>query len=220
MDEFVKQLAERLHIYDADIITTDETREWPKGKLDELVSQSILKEIQHSKGVVCDQCEENCFIEPDIRINPETGQASGVFVCTRNPDVGRIEVDLNRLRRWRINKKRLSQLGYSATKTKPERQISREQKRQNEKLQLHAALLKHHGFGSDNFDYTPATQKDLQELTHWNQPKVHRVMKVIFGDNPMNTYKQRCRTKTITGFLKKSDDGSYSVEAIYDSAEQ
>jgi len=98
VDEFLAKLAERLQVFGADIISADEVAKWPTGKLDELVEAGVLAEIQHSKGVVCGECEENCFIEPDIRTNPETGKASGIFVCTRNPDIGRTEVDLNRLR--------------------------------------------------------------------------------------------------------------------------
>jgi hypothetical protein len=112
VDEFLQQLAERLKVYDAEIITADETADWPTGKLDELVETGVLAEIQHSKGVVCNECEENCFIEPDIRTIPDTSEASGVFVCTRNPDIGRIKVDLDQLRQWRISTQKLSELGY------------------------------------------------------------------------------------------------------------
>lgn len=112
MDEFLKQLAERLQIPEADIISADETADWATGKLNELVEAGVLAEIQHSKGVVCSECEENCFIEPNIRTNPNTDEATGVFVCTRNPDIGRIEIDIDRQRRWRINKGKLKKLGY------------------------------------------------------------------------------------------------------------
>lgn len=106
MNEFLKQLADRLRTYDSEIITADETADWPEGKLAEFVSEGILSEIQPSTSVVCDQCEENCPIEPERRTIPKTGKAVGVFVCTR-PDMGRIEVDLNRLRQWQVNKKKL-----------------------------------------------------------------------------------------------------------------
>ena len=118
MDRFLEQLAKRLQVYDGDIIRADETKDWPEGKLDELIKTGVLTEIQHSKGVVCDECEENCFIEPDIRTNPDTGNATGVFICTRNPDIGRIEVDLNRLRQWKISGEKLEALGYTKRKTK------------------------------------------------------------------------------------------------------
>lgn len=112
MDDFLKQLAERLRIPDSEIVAGDEVKHWPDGKLDQLVAAGILTEIEHAKGVVCDRCEENCYIEPDIRTYPDGSKTIGVFVCTRNPDIGRFEVDLNRLRQWRINKRKLWQLVY------------------------------------------------------------------------------------------------------------
>jgi len=118
VDEFLAKLAERLQIPEADIISADEAADWPTGKLDQLVEAGVLAEIQHSKGVVCNECEENCFIEPNIRTNPNTGEATGIFVCTRNPDIGRIEVDLDRLRQWQINSEKLASLGYTEKKSK------------------------------------------------------------------------------------------------------
>lgn len=112
MNEFLRQLADRLRTYDSEIITADETADWPEGKLAELVSEGILSEIQPSTSVVCDQCEENCPVEPDIRTIPNTGRAVGVFVCKRDPDIGRIEINLDRLRRWQVNKKTLWKLVF------------------------------------------------------------------------------------------------------------
>jgi len=112
VDESLKQLAKRLRTYNSEILTADEVADWPEGKLDELLSSDILSEIEHASGVVCDQCEENCHIEPDIRTISETDRAVGVFFCTRKPDVGRIEVDLDRQRQWRINKEKLQEFGY------------------------------------------------------------------------------------------------------------
>jgi hypothetical protein len=108
VDKFLQQLADRLQILDAEIITADEVADWPDGKLDELIAAKILSPIENAKGVKCDQCEKNCFIEPNIRTNPDTGETIGVFVCP----VGRIEVDLNHLRQWRIDKKKLWKMIY------------------------------------------------------------------------------------------------------------
>ena len=71
VDDFLKQMAERLQIPNADIVSVDDTAYWPDGKLGELIKAGILTEIEHGKGVICDQCEENCYIEPDIRTNPD-----------------------------------------------------------------------------------------------------------------------------------------------------
>jgi predicted DNA-binding protein (UPF0251 family) len=137
VDEFLVKLAERLHVFGADIISADETADWPTGKLDELVKIGVLDEIEHSKEVVCRECEENCAVEPHIRTNSDTGKTIGVFVCPRNPDIGQIEVDLNRLRRWRINKDELEKLGLLRKKVRKRRKVSSElSKREIEAYQL------------------------------------------------------------------------------------
>lgn len=138
VDSFLEQLANRLQVYDADIVTGDEMRDWPDGKLNELVVAGILTEIEPANGIVCDECEENCYIEPDIRAIPDTGTTIGVFVCPQNPDIGRFEVDLSRLRQWRINKDKLETLGLLKKNVKKRmRKISSElTKRENEAYQL------------------------------------------------------------------------------------
>jgi hypothetical protein len=108
MDKFLAELAKRLEIPGSDTVSDDEIRSWPAGRLVELMKMGILMEIELAKEVVCNQCEKNCSIEPNIRTNPETGKFIGVIVC----DKGRIEIDLDRLRQWKINKRKLWQLVY------------------------------------------------------------------------------------------------------------
>lgn len=112
MGDFLQQLADRLKTADADVVSADEIADWPVGKIDELVKTGVLEEIQQAKGLVCCECEENCYIEPDVRTHPDTGKATGVYICTNNPDIGRIEIDLDRLKQWKINTQKLSELGY------------------------------------------------------------------------------------------------------------
>jgi len=87
-------------------------------------------------------------------------------------------------------------------------------------LTLQAALLEHHGFGKEELNYDPITQKKLQRTLSWSQSKASRVMKAIFGNKPMIAYKNKCRSKSISGFLKKADDGTTCVEAIHDPSEE
>lgn len=133
MDNFLAKLAERLQTPDADTVSADEIKNWPQSKLNELVTAGILTEIPHAKGVICNECEENCYIEPDIR-TPANSKAVGVFVCSR----GRIEVDLNRLKQWQINKDTLEKLGFLNKKVKRRRRkVSSElTKREREVYQL------------------------------------------------------------------------------------
>lgn len=220
MDEFLVQLAKRLSAPDLDIVTGDEVRSWPKGRLDELTHAGILQEIEIGKSVICDQCDECCSVEPQRRTDPRTDQVVGFHICMREECGGRIEIDLDRLRRWRINGRRLSQLGYLGSKRQAASMQKRRDKRTNELFLLRAALVQHHGFGGGKIHWEPATQKRLNELTHWSQPKIHRMMKAQFGDNPMQAYRQRCKEQTLRGFLLKEDDGGYSVEAYAPSDDE
>lgn len=112
MADLLAQLAARLDVPDGDIVTGDEVRNWPDGKLQELVAERILQEIEPGTTVVCDQCDERCSIEPQRRTDPRTGKVVGVHFCMLEEGGGRIEIDLNRLRRWKVDKKRLWHMVY------------------------------------------------------------------------------------------------------------
>jgi DNA-binding CsgD family transcriptional regulator len=122
--DLLAQLAARLSVPDGDIVIADEVRKWPDGKLQELVAERILQEIDPGTTVICDQCDERCSIEPQRRTDPRTGKVVGVHLCMREEGGGRIEIDLNRLRRWRINADRLKELGILKKKAKRARRKS------------------------------------------------------------------------------------------------
>jgi len=111
VDGFLAQLAKRLRIPDGEIVTGDEIRDWPDGKVQELVNEGILEQIEPGTTVVCDQCDEHCPIEPPRRTDPRTGKVVSVHNCMHETAGGRIEIDLDRLRRWRISESKLRELG-------------------------------------------------------------------------------------------------------------
>ena len=199
-------------------VSYDELVEWPDEQIEEAKQQGCLVQADDAEGIICRQCPKRCW--KDVEIRQKDGQSVGIFFCEDEDCAGLIKIELNRLQQWRINKKRLTRLGYGAKKNSANGRTNRKQRKQNEKLQIQAALLKHHAFDSDTINYEPATQKELQGLTLWNQTKVHRVMKSMFGENPTRIYKLRCKQETIIGFLKKCDDGSYNVEAVYNPTEE
>ena len=87
----------------ASIFTADEVTAWPKGVLKNLLSLHILRKASSAREVECRQCERNCPIRPEVRDDPRTGKATGVYFCKINEDVGRFTVDLSRLKRWEID---------------------------------------------------------------------------------------------------------------------
>jgi len=124
VDGLLAQLARRLRVPDGEIITADEVRDWPDGKLEELLDKGILEETELGTTVICDQCDERCSIEPQRRTNPKTGKTIGFHICPREEVGGRIEIDLNRLRWWRINESKLRELGLLRRKIKRVRRKS------------------------------------------------------------------------------------------------
>jgi len=217
--DLLAQLAARLGIPDGDIVTGDEVRNWPDGKLQELVAERILQEIEPGTTVVCDQCDERCSIEPQRRTDPRTGKMVGVHFCMREEGGGRIEIDLNRLQRWRINKRKLAQMGYREGKPRSPARQNRQVKRTTEKTQLISALLAHHEFSDDvspaELNMTPATQEELAKKLKWKQSKVSRVLSRCFPAKFWSLYKRACQSDALRGVLTKLDEDVTTIEPVH-----
>jgi len=217
--DLLAQLAAQLRVPDGDIVTGDEVRKWPVGKLQELVAEHILQEIDPGTTVVCDQCDERCSIEPQRRTDPRTGKMVGVHLCMREEGGGRIEIDLNRLRRWRINTRKLTQMGYREGKPGLPARQNRQVKRTTERTQLIAALLAHHGFSDDasaaELNMTPATQEGLASKLKWKQSKVSRVLTRCFPAEFWSLYKRACQSDALRGVLAKLDEDVTTIEPVH-----
>lgn len=218
MDELLCQFAKRCRLPESSIVTADEASNWPNGVLEELLSKTILKEVEPARTVICDQCPDNCTIQPDRRDDPATGKTIGVFVCYQEPEIGRMEIDLQRLRRWKIDAEKLKELGYIREKLGRKQSVqdspNKSRSKDGELAILLGMLMVHHKSDSDQPNWEPATQKELAGKLGWNQSKVSRVMARLFDSEPMKKYKQSCATKAISGFLKRHDDGTTDVEAV------
>lgn len=97
------RILKRADFLDGSTFSADEVARWPLGALDHLLAVGLIREIALANGVVCDQCEDACWIEPEIRERPDTGKRVGVYFCWDNEDVGRFEVSLDRFRRWEVH---------------------------------------------------------------------------------------------------------------------
>ena len=219
MTDLLAKLAARLSVPDGDIVTGDEVSNWTDGKLQELVAERILQEIDPGTTVVCDQCDERCSIEPQRRTDPRTGKVVGVHLCMREEGGGRIEIDLSRLRRWRINKRKLAQMGYRQGEPGSPGRQNRQVKRTTEKTQLIAALLAHHRFSDDvsaaELDMTPATQEGLAKKLKWEQSKVSRVLKRCFPAGFWSLYRRACQSDALRGVLTKLDEDVTTIEPVH-----
>ena len=96
-------LLKRADFPEGSTFTADEVARWPSEALQRLLAAGLVREIDLASGVVCDQCEDACWIEPEIREQPATGKRVGMYFCPRHEDVGRFEVSLERLRQWQVH---------------------------------------------------------------------------------------------------------------------
>ena len=219
MGDLLARLAQRLHIPDGDIVTGDEIRDWPDGELLRLLDERILRPIESGRTVVCDQCDERCSVEPQRRTDPGTGKVVGVHLCMHEESGGRIEIDLDRLRRWKINERKLSQMGYRERKSGSPARQCREVQRSTEKTQLISALLTHHRYSDDTscaeLNMIAATQEGLAKTLKWGQEKVSRVLKRSLPDGFWPKYRRACKSDALHGFLMRLDEDVTTIEPVH-----
>ncbi len=68
-----------------------------------MVGAGLLKQASYATSVVCDGCEEACLSDVEF-IGEEDGTPLRAYVvCERREDIGRVNVPLERLRRWAVD---------------------------------------------------------------------------------------------------------------------
>jgi len=83
--------------------TADEVARWPEGALEFFVRQRLLSPATPAQQVVCDGCEEGCFMPVEIPSAGAPLSMAPFIICNQRDDIGRVRVDLNRIRRWRVD---------------------------------------------------------------------------------------------------------------------
>jgi hypothetical protein len=79
-----------------------ETESWPDGALRSLVDSRLLQRASRSTSVLCDGCELNCCKPIVVRISSTNRSVRAFVNCDEEPDLGRILVPLERLKRYRL----------------------------------------------------------------------------------------------------------------------
>ena len=103
MNDVFRDILIRADLSDAQIFAAHEVTQWPNGALDWLMGAGILRETEPAEEVLCEECEEGCWIKPNIREDPRTHRRVGTYFCRRNKDIGQFKVDLSRRQRWKFN---------------------------------------------------------------------------------------------------------------------
>jgi hypothetical protein len=83
--------------------TADEVAGWPEGALDFFVRQRLLSPATPAHQVVCDGCEEGCFMPVEFPSAETPLSTASFIICNQRDDIGRVGVDPNRLRCWRVD---------------------------------------------------------------------------------------------------------------------
>ena len=191
-------------------VSYDELAEWPAEQVEEAKQQGYIVQIDDADGIICRQCSEHCW--KDVEIRQKDGRSVGVFFCEDEDCAGLIEIELERLQQWRIDKDKLPK----PTKRNKAATYSRKNQKQNEKTLIVSTLLEHHRFGMDSeFNFELLKQEKLGEILEWKQSKVSRALKRSFPKGFWKRYKQACKADTLKGFLKILDDEQTAPEAVY-----
>lgn len=83
--------------------TADEVAGWPEGALDFFVRERLLSLTTPAQQAVCDGCEEGCFIPVEFPPAETPLSTAPFIICNQRDDIGRVRVDPNRLKRWRVD---------------------------------------------------------------------------------------------------------------------
>jgi hypothetical protein len=95
-DELIQVLTRAENSPEA-LFDAGEVAMWTDGALNELVALGILKKASPAASVVCDECEEQCIEEIEL-----IGKRAYI-ICHQREDIGRIPIDLDRLRLWCVD---------------------------------------------------------------------------------------------------------------------
>lgn len=84
------------------------------------VDAGLLQPAEPASALICDGCERNCLMP--VNIAPATAAQPGraFIVCDERDDIGRVPVDLARLRRWIFSLAVLADVPRNALKNRAE----------------------------------------------------------------------------------------------------
>ncbi len=91
---------ERIDLRGEAIITAGEAEGWGPGVLDALAGAGVLVPSTNATGVICTECEEECWVEPSAQRRP-SGEEVLVALCELRDDIHLVRIDPERLRQWR-----------------------------------------------------------------------------------------------------------------------
>ncbi len=87
------------------VCDADEVSRWPEEAFERLSGLGLLRPAEPARFVVCDACGEDHTAEVKVFSREEAGEAWAYLRC---PEMGRVRVPLDRLKRWTVDFGRLA----------------------------------------------------------------------------------------------------------------
>ena len=84
------------------LFSADEIDEWPAGALGSLVDAGMLQQAHPATVVECTGCEQNCLMPVHVFTAEDHRVARAFISCDKRDDIGRVPVDMGRLKAWQI----------------------------------------------------------------------------------------------------------------------
>jgi len=95
----------------------DETDEWPDGIAHALLKSGLLQEARRATTLVCDGCNWRCDKPVVVRKLATSDRTRAFIHCDEEPDLGRIQVSMERLRSYRLVQRMLERFIRKAIAT-------------------------------------------------------------------------------------------------------
>lgn len=90
-----------------DVFSADALAFWPAGVFDESVAQGLLIPAEMATHAICDACNEE-HVEEVILIESPPGSGRRAYIMC--PEVGRVQIDLDRLQQWAVDQSKIEAL--------------------------------------------------------------------------------------------------------------
>lgn len=110
MTDWLRVLCDRAET-DAGVFEADEVVRWPDGRLGEWLAAGLVAEAAAARVAACDGCGID-HVEEVVRFPPGLDGRPRLYIPC--PELGRVEVDPERLRRWRVDVGRLADMTATA----------------------------------------------------------------------------------------------------------
>jgi hypothetical protein len=76
----------------------------PAGCLDALSGHGLLAPAEPARATICDGCERCCVMEVERDASAGAGRERAFILCDKRDDIGRVQVDPDRLRQWQVTR--------------------------------------------------------------------------------------------------------------------